>query len=339
MVKLMGPLAKVTRQAVRIKPVARLLAKCSRNKPEIMAIGGGALVVWAFVEAIRGGMKMQAVMEETAENVEQIEEKYKDKLEHCEELDILPSVVLEEQSKELAKARREGTWKVVKLFVLPSGLLVIGMVLIGGGHHILRKRNVVLGTALKGTEELLKNYRANVVADQGEEADLKYMRGVIDGKDVETVIVDEDGKEKKVKRHVPVVKDQKGNPWRFEFSDTYFNSYVEDTDRNLFYLKCAEDWWNHELDRHGEVNMYEVLKYLGYKFEVLKASCKTNAEYREKMTFLRNYGWRKGCGDGFIDFGLYRAINEPAVRRLSEVVFVEFNCAGNLENLTEKNYK
>lgn len=338
MVNMMKPLAKVARQAVKIKPVARLLAKCSKNKPEIMAIGGGALVIWAFVEAIRGGMKVQAVMEETADNVEKIEEKYNDQLKHCEENDILPTVILEDKAKELTKARREGTWKVVRLFMLPSGLLVVGMVLIGGGHHILRKRNVVLGTALKGTEEVLKHYRENVVADQGEEADLKYMRGVIDGKDVETVIVDEDGKEKKVKRRVPVVKGQKGNPWRFEFSDAYFSTYEEDTDRNLFFLKCEEDWWNNELERHGEVNMYEVLKHLGYKFEVLKASCRNNEEYRERMTFLRNYGWRKGCGDGFVDFGLYRAINEAAVRRQSDIVFIEFNCAGNLENLTEKKY-
>lgn len=338
MVKFMRPMAKLTMKASKIPAVAKLLTKLSRNKPEIMAVGGGILVVWAFVEAIKGGTKVQAVMTETAENVEKIEARHKEELEHCEENQVLPSVILAEQSKELKKARAEGTWKVVKLFMLPSGLLVVGMVLIGGGHRILRKRNVVLGTALKGTEEILKNYRANVVADQGKEADLKYLRGVVDGKDIETVVVDEDGKEQKVKKRTPVVREQKGNPWRFEFSDTYFDSYEGDTDRNLFFLKCEEDWWNHELERHEEVSMYEILKHLGYKFDVMKAGCKSMQEYRDRMTFLRNYGWRKGCGDGFVDFGLYRAINEAAVARKSDVVFIEFNCSGNLQNLSETNY-
>jgi hypothetical protein len=110
-----------------------------------------------------------------------------------------------------------------------------------------------------------------------------------------------------------------------------------DTERNLFFLKCAEDWWNRELDRNGEVSMYEVLKYLQYRFDIEKEGL-SDKEYRDRMTFLRNYGWRKGCGgDDFVDFGLYRAINEPAIARKSDIVYIEFNCDGNLENLTELN--
>ena len=339
MVKLMKPLAKVTMKAAKIKPVAKLLTKVSHNKPEIMAIGGGVILVWAFVEAIRSGMKVPTVMEETASNVAEIEARHKEEMSRLEEGgETTATDILEVQRKELKKARAEGTWKVVKLILLPSGLLVIGMCLMGGGFRVLKTRNIVLAASAEGYKKTLDFYRKNVIADQGKDADLKYLRGVIDGKDVETVIKDENGEEKVVKRHLPVVKEQKGNPWRFEFSDTYFNSYKDDTDSNLFFLKCEEDWWNHELERYGEVSMYEVLKHMGYKFDVLETSCSSKSEYRERTTFLRNYGWRKGCGDGFIDFGLYRAINEAAISRKSDVVFVEFNCAGNLQNLSEKNY-
>ena len=336
-------LGNLGRSMMKCKPIAKVVVKASQNKPEIMAVTGGIAVVTAFVLAIRGGTKVQGVMKETASKVENLETSQKERREKEYNLDENGKLIGEAneaalvkiEKKELSQARAEGVWQVAKLFLLPSGLLVVGLVLIGGGHHILRKRNVVLASALKGTEEMFKFYRSNVVKTEGEEADKKYLRGVIDDKEVETVVVDEKGKETKVKKHVPVVRSDNKNPWRFEFSETWFNSYCDDVERNLFFLKCEQDWWNHEFDRNGEVSMYEVLKHLGYKFEVEKEG-QTKKQYRDRMTFLRNYGWRKGCGgDDFIDFGLYRAINEAAISRKSDVVWLEFNCDGNLENLTE----
>lgn len=329
-------LGKAGRRLMKCPPIAKAVVKVSHNKPEIMAIGGGVLIIVGFVEAIRGGMKLNDTMAESAAKVEAVEEKQTQELSAENLTEEQKAAIIKTYGKELSKERADGVWKVAKLFLLPSGLLVAGLVLIGQGHQILRKRNVVLASALKGTEEILKFYRGNVIEAEGEEADQKYMRGIIGEKEIETVTKDEDGKEKKVKRKVPIVKGGR-NKWRFEFSETWFGSWNDDTEHNLFFLKLAQDWWNHELDRNGEVSMYEVLKYLQYKFEINKESMNSK-EYREWMTFLRNYGWRKGCGgDGFIDFGLYRAINEPAMTRRSDVVFIEFNCDGNLENLTELN--
>ena len=340
----MKPLAKVTRKVAKIPTVAKVLAKVSRNKPEIMAIGGGILVIWAFVDAVRGGMKMQLVMHETSEKVQEIEARHKEELKRFAEEhpgDATPTDILAAQSTELKKARKEGTFRVVRLF-LPGGVkLIAGMVLAGGGFRVLKTRYVVSAGAAEGYKKILENYRKNVVDKEGKEADQKYLKGAVDEEEVSTVLKDENGNDTgaRAKKKYPVVKDQKGNPWRFEFSDTYFDSYENDTDRNLFYLKCEEDWWNHELDRHEEVSMYEVLKHLGYRFDILKSACNSRQEYRDRMTFLRNYGWRKGCGDGFVDFGLYRAINEAAISRKSDIVFIEFNCSGNLQNLSEKDYR
>ena len=327
-------LGKAGRQMMKCKPVAKVVVKISQNKPELMAITGGIAVLTAFGLTIRAAMKLEKTMNASSEKVEAVQERKTQELavENLTEED--KAAIIRACDKDLAKARADGVWQVAKLFILPSGLLVAGLVLIGGGHRILRKRNVVLASALKATEETLKFYRGNVIADQGKEADLKYMRGIIGNEEVESVVVKDDGTEKKVRRKTPVVKG-KGNPWRFEFSDTWFSSYEDDTETNLFFLQCEEKWWNHELERNGEVSMYEVLKHLGYRFEIEKEGV-TNKEYRDRMTFLRNYGWRKGCGgDDFIDFGLYRAINEAAIARKSDVVWIEFNCDGNLENLAE----
>ena len=331
-------IGKIGQSAMKCKPIAQVMVKASHNKPEIMAITGGIAIIAGFVTAICAGTKVKETMAMSAEKVEAVEQRKTQELSVEGLSEEQKAIILKSCNVELKKARGNGVWQVAKLFLLPSGLLVVGLVLIGGGHQILRKRNVVLAGALKGSQEMLKFYRENVVADQGKEADLKYMRGVVGDENVESVVVDENGKETKVTKHVPVVKSKK-NPWRFEFSDTWFNSWTEDVERNLFYLKCEQDWWNHEFERNGEVSMFEVLKHIGYKFDVEKEGC-TAKEYRDRMTFLRNYGWRKGCGgDDFIDFGLYRAINEAAITRKSDIIFIEFNCDGDLGNLTELNIK
>lgn len=338
--------SKLSRSAMKCKPIAKVMVKASHNKPEIFAIAGGISVIASFVLAIRAGTKVKETMAVTADKVSAVEAKQKERRENEYHLDEDGKLIGEQnevalvklEKKELTQARAEGVWEVVKLFALPSGLLVMGLALITKGHVILKRRNIVLAGTLKGTQEMLKFYRENVIADQGKDADLKYMRGVLNDKEIESVVVDENGKETKVKQRVPVVRRGK-NPWRFEFSETFFNSWIDDVERNLFFLKCEQDWWNHEFDRNGEVSMYEVLKHLGYKFEVEKAGL-TPKQYRERMTFLRNFGWRKGCGgDDYIDFGLYRAINEAAISRKSDVVYVEFNCDGDLGNLTELNIK
>lgn len=329
----------VTKQLMKCKPIAKMMVKISHNEPKILAFSGAGLVIVSFVLAVNAGTKVKPKMEETADKVEKIEAKHKERRETQQTNDENEIILLKAEENELRKARAEGIWEVTKLFILPSGLLAFGLLLMGEGHHILAKKNIVLASALKGTEELFKFYRGNVIEAEGEEADRRYIHGIVGNKEVETYVVDENGKETKIKKNVPVVKNvPRNNPWRFEFSDNYFDSYEDNTERNLYFLQCEESWWNHELDRNGEVSMYEILKHLRYRFEVLKASCANAKEYRERMTFLRNYGWRKNCGgDNFIDFGLFRSCNEPAIQRKSDVVWIEFNCNGNLENLSELN--
>ena len=327
---------------MKLKPVAKVVAKASKNKPELMAIGGGAMVLTAFWFAIRAGMKVGDRMEISASKVEELEKRKAEQLNVDDLTEEQKNDIIRQCNKDLGKARADGIWQVAKLFILPGGLLVVGLVLIGGGHRILKKRNVVLAAAAEGYKKTLEFYRKNVVEAEGKEADLKYMRGVIGEKEIETVTKDAEGKENKSKDTLPVVKAvmNHDNPWRFTFDEHYFGSWEDDTDRNLFFLKCAQEWWQRQYDQRGVegISIYEVLQYLGYNFEMDKAAM-TKEKYREWLTFLRNYGWRKGSGDDFIDFGLYRAINEPATRRQSDFVYIEFNCNGNLQNLSIKDDK
>lgn len=325
--------ASVSKNLMRCKPVAKAVAKINKNKPEILAISGGVMIVAAFGWAIYEAVGLKDILVETSDEVKKVETR------HTEETSKeMPEKELQEATKrykkELTMARVHGVWRVGKRFIGPSLTLMAGLGLSTKGFCVLRTRNVVLGTALKGTKDAFKFYRDNVREDLGKDADLKYARGVVDEKEIEETRQDESGKETTVKSKVPVTKDH-DNPWRFEYSDVYFDSYQDSSDVNIMFLKCAQDWWNHQLNSYGEsgISMYEILKYLGFKFEVMQDGM-TRTQFKKFMSFVRNYGWRKGSnGDGFIDFGIYRSINEAALRRRSDIVWIEFNCDGPLDEI------
>lgn len=321
---------KVGKNLMQCKPIAKVAMKVNKNKPEILAVSGGVLVLAAFGWAIYEAVNVKDVMEESTAKVNDIQA----------EFDARPEeekvVLAKEHGKKIKLAKAEGVWKVSRRFVGPAVTLLVGMGLSTKGFRVLRARNVVLGGALKSTEEAYKFYRENVRQDLGREADLKYAHGVVGEKEIEEKSVDDNGNEIIKKTKVPVVKDGlpiKGNPWRFEFSENWFGSWQDDVERNITLLKISQEWWNHELERYGDVSMYDVLKHLHFKFEVLKDGM-TKDQYREYIYFLRRYGWRKGSnGDGFIDFGIYRTINEPAIKRQSDVVWIEFNVDGPLDEI------
>lgn len=331
----MTGLAKISARAVKVlkrcKPVAKVAAKVSKNKPEILAVGGGIAILAAFGWAIYEAVTMKDVLDETSNDVKAVEADYEAaKTGLTEGSEALRSVD-NEYRKKIAVAKGKAVLRVSKKLAGPTVLLFVGLAGGAKGIKILRMRNIFLGTAVKGLQESYKFYRNNVREDLGEEADFKYAHGIVGEKTIERVEEDKNGNEIKTSYKVPIVKNEPNNPWRFEFSETWFNTYQENSDLNLFYLKCQQDWWNHELnnpDRSQHVSIYDVLTGLRFKFEVMKAGM-TKKQYVDWMYFIRNTGWWVGSnGDGFIDFGLYRAINEAAIKRESDVVFIEFNCDG-----------
>lgn len=329
-------LTKVGQSLMKIKPVAKLVVKAGKNKPELMAISGGALVLGSFILAIKGGMQLKEVMVDTASVVEAIEAGKAQKLAVEGLSEAEKEEIIKVCNRDLQMARTEGVWRVTKLFLLPGGMLFVGLSLIGGGFNILKTRNVVLTTIANGAVNKLKFYRENVVNDLGKEADLKYLRGYT-GEMVETekTIIDENGNQKKSRKKLPVVREQKGNPWRFIFDELHFKGWVDNSESNLWFLKSANDYWKYKYEHGGNISgisMFDILVYLGYNFDVDKEGM-TKQQYRDWITFLRNHGWKKGNGDDVIDFGLYRGINEPALLRKTDDIFIEFNCAGDLREM------
>lgn len=129
--------------------------------------------------------------------------------------------------------------KIAKLYA-PS--VILGILSLGGivaSNNILRKRNVALAAAYATIDNSFKDYRKRVVERFGEEVD-KQLKYNIKAKQVEETVVDDNGKEKKVKTTVNVVNPDEISDYA-RFFDEASPYWEKDPEFNLMFLKSQEN--------------------------------------------------------------------------------------------------
>lgn len=313
-----------------LKPAAKMCRKLNITKPEVFVFGGIAMVIGGFVWVAAESMKAPEVMTRSADAVKDVEDKYAAKRETASSQEETTALIKAEK-KELTKVRIAGTADVVKIYIGPVILLLVGCGAIVKGHNILKARNAALAVMLKSTEKMFDFYRSNVIANQGKEADQRYMRGIVG--EAEGKVLDENGNEIGKTETLPIVRPD--NPWQFEFSPYYFRYAKGIPDTDLTTLLRTGEYFNHIYNgskRYDDISMYEVMDYLGAKWENIDPQNKNGTK-----VFCRNYGWgHDPKGDPLIDLGAYRAINEAARVGASPTVYMVMNCDGRLEKLTNQ---
>ena len=344
---MVNPIKAIAKAGVKaIEPAAKVLRTVKARKPEVFVFTGVAMILTSFILVAYESTKAPEVMAQTAGKMQDLREK-KETLSAennsteivvdaagNQEIKILSpeekDIRIAEIDKEIRGARIDGVWQVSKLYIPSIIILLIGFGFDLHGVKILRKENVALAATVSGLEKFINFYRGNVIADQGKEKDRQYARGIIGDKTVKDIVTDAEGNDKVEKKKLPVVKESKGNPWRFEYSPTYFRSATGNPDHDISHIKNIQDYWNHEYGgrrKHGFVSYFEVINYLDPIWEAIDPT-------GEIENFCREYGWGHDArGDDFIDLGVYRAINEAAVRGIGDVVYIEGNCDGRLRSL------
>lgn len=176
-----------------------------------------------------------------------------------------------EQNEEDPKAKREcikagyrslGS-TLLHAYAKPVLFVTGGTALILGGHGIINKKLATTTASLISTDKLFKNYRQNVIEDQGEEADFRYRTGV-KRVEIETVEQDVRGRKRKVKKEMDVVDEAIGNPF-MKFFDESNPNFTKNPLDNLDFLKKQEEWLNTRLRAQGYLFLNDVLYDLGYK--------------------------------------------------------------------------
>lgn len=288
--------------------------KFKKHSPEILVGVGIVGVVASSVLACKATLKVNAVLDESKQNIEKIRE--------ATEKGATPigeEYTAEDSKKDLTIMYTQTAVKLVKLYAPSVALGTVSIAAIVSGHKILRKRNVALAAAYATVEKSFKDYRGRVVERFGEALD-KELKYNIKTKEVEEIVVNEDGSETVVKSTTTVVDpnniDDTSRIW-YEGNP----GFTKDPEHNLRYLKMVQATMNNKLQAQGYLPLNDVYEALGF----------------DKTSYGQVLGWiydeKNPIGDNFVDFGLYDIHNEDKIRFVNgheRAIILEFNHDGNI---------
>ena len=292
--------------------------KLKKHSPEILIVAGVVGAVTSTVMACKATTKVNGVLEKAKADVDKIHESVGK--ENSEGV-----VVTEEDTKkDLTKVYLKTGLEFVKLYGPSVALGALSLTSIITSHNIQHKRNVALAAAYAAVDGSFKQYRNNVIGRFGEEVDrqLKYN---LKTEEVEETVVDENGKETKVKKTVetidPAYIGNFGSPYA-KFFDDGNDGWDKDPEVTLMFLRGRQNYANDLLKAKGYLFLNEVYDMLDIP--------------RTKAGQIA--GWRydpknPDAGDNYVDFGLYNPYNENARRFVNgneQVILLDFNVDGDI---------
>lgn len=265
-----------------------------KHSPEILVVAGVAGTVVSAVMACKATTKVNFILEETKDQINVIHEA----TENGEVAGYLEdgSVGMipyskEDSKKDLTIVYAQSGLKLAKLYA-PSVILgVASITCILAGHNITRKRNAALAAAYATVDQSFKQYRNRVVERFGKELDHELKHN-IKAKEVEEVVVNEDGTESVVKRTVEVANPAELSQYAICFDETC-TGWTRSAEDNKYFLLQQQNWANELLKARGHVFLNEVHDMLGVPRT--KAGCVVGWVYDPES----------GRGDGYIDFGIF----------------------------------
>lgn len=303
---------EVVNKATRV--IGKVKFKFKKHSPELLVGVGIVGVVASGVLACKATLKVNAVLEESKQNIDKIHEATEKGATAIGE-----EYTVEDSKKDLTITYTQTAVKLVKLYgpsVLLGGAAIAAII---GGHKILRTRNVALAAAYATVEKSFKDYRGRVVERFGEALD-KELKYNIKSQEVEEIVVNEDGSEQVVKNTVTVVDpnniDDTSRIW-YEGNP----GFTKDPEHNLRYLKLIQATMNDKLKAQGYLPLNDVYEALGF----------------DKTSYGQVLGWiydeKNPIGDNFVDFGLYDIHDENKIRFVNgkeRAIILEFNHDGNI---------
>lgn len=290
--------------------------KFKKHSPEILIVAGVVGTVASAVMACKATLKVNDILEETKVEIEKVktvvadetisEEKYSE----------------QDAKKDLAIIYANTGIKLVKLYG-PS--IILGTLSITGilaSNNILRKRNIALAAAYKAIDTGFKEYRNRVVERFGEELD-KELRYNVKAKEIKEKVVDENGKEKTVKKTINVADPNFYSDYARCYDDGC-KGWVKDSEYNLMFLRNTQSFMNEKLRAQGYLFLNDVYDALGIPRS--KAGQVVGWIYDEKNP----------NGDNFVDFGIYDLYKEGSrdfVNGYERTIWLDFNVDGPILDL------
>ena len=288
-----------------------------KHSPEILIVAGVVGTVTSAVIACKATTKLNDILEESKENVDQIH----NAMAHPESLP--EEYTAEDGKKDLAIVYTQSAVKIAKLYAPSVVLGALSITAILTSNNILRKRNIALAAAYTAVNKSFKEYRGRVVERFGKELDHE-LRYNIKAKEIEETVVDEKtGKEKTVKKTVDVFDPNTLSEFSIIYDDGC-TGWTKDPELNKMFLFKQQNYANDTLKARGYLFLNEVYDMLG--IPRTKAGQVVGWIYDEKHPI----------GDNFVDFGIVDVNNERSrafMNGYERSIILDFNVDGNILDL------
>lgn len=304
----------VIKQSVT-KMTGRTGLKLKKYSPEILMGVGVVGIVGSTLLACKSTLKLEEVMDNAKEQLEQIDHVVENPQNYTMEYTI------EDAKKDKALVYVKTAVEFGKLYgpALLLGTASIGMIL--GSHNIMKKRNLAVVAAYKAAEESFANYRRRVVEEFGEEKDFAFKNGLIQKEETVTE-KGPDGKNKKVKKTVDELDPNHTSQYARFFDDGSKN-WGKNPEYNMLFLKAQQNYANDLLKARGHVFLNEVYDMLGIP----------RSQAGSVVGWVLNEE-----NDNFVDFGMYNVNDVHArdfINGYESSILLDFNVDGVIYDLID----
>lgn len=289
-----------------------------KYSPEILAVTGVVGIVASTVMACKATKKVDDILEETKNEIEKIHDVSSNPM-------FADRYSEQDTKKDLTITYVQTGLKIAKVY---APAVIIGSLSIScmlASNNILRKRNAALAAAYATVDRGFKAYRKRVIERYGEQAD-KEIRYDLQKKEIRETIIDENGKEKTVKKTVEVVGPNVIDDYSYLF-DSHCSGWDKNPEYSLMFLRAKQSYFNDLLVARGHVFLNEVLDELGMN----------RTKGGQVIGWVYEPNKPDHDGDNFIDFGFMNAYDEKVrdfVNGYEPAIWLKFNVDGYILDKT-----
>ena len=229
--------------------------------PTAMIIGGVILMVGGAVVAAIETPKAEEIVTVGKKEIDEI----RDALNHPEKR--ADDYTEKDAKRDMTKAYFRTVGKLALNYAPAIIAEVAGGSLVLGGTKVINNRLAITGAALSTALSEFDEYRKNTIekfGDDGKKIDGELRYGLKTG-EIKEKVVDENGKEKTVKKKVAYLDENFGEDgYRrvFDCRNTYWDHHP---DYALMFLSAKQNLFNDQLRAKGFVFLNDVLKELGFE--------------------------------------------------------------------------
>lgn len=281
-----------------------------KHSPEILVAAGVVGTVVSTVMACRATTKIDTILDETKEQLDKIHE-------YSENPDMAEKYNAEDAKKDTVVVYAHTGVKLAKLYAPAVGLGILSLGSILASNNILRKRNAALAAAYAVVDRSFKEYRDRVVERFGEEVD-HQLRYNIKATEVEETVIDEKGKEKKVKKTIEVA-----DPNASEYVKYFTKSnpyWVNNPEYVEMFLRSQQNYANDKLKATGHLTLNDVYDMLGFH------------DSKAGMVVGWIYDLDHPNGDNYVEFDVKKVHLPDEQGGYEEAYAIDFNVDGNIYN-------